>query len=62
MKTKFGDVVDIVVTDSSFVVGRRKKFARKNGYLVVVRVNAHFSQISPITWQEVTVDDLMTFS
>ena len=62
MKTKFGDVIVVVITDSSsFVVVGGKKFARKNCYLIVVRVNAHFSQIRPITWQEIALNDLMTF-
>ena len=39
-----------------------KKFARKNCDFVVVRVNAHLSQIGPISRQEITVDDSMTFS
>ena len=39
-----------------------EKFARKNGDFVIVPTNAHFSQIGPITWQEIAVDDSMTFS
>ena len=52
VKTKFVDVVSF----------SGKKFARKNCDFVVFRVNAHLSQIGPISRQEITVDDSMTFS
>ena len=52
VKTKFVGVVSL----------SGKQFARKNCDFVVVRVNAHLSQIGPISRQEITVDNSMTFS
>ena len=39
-----------------------KQFTRKYCDFVVVRMNAHLSQIDPIARQEIAVDYLMTFS